>query len=288
MKIGKLKLEVRNQHLITVVLILFVQSAYSQSFDNNGKRYVESKNVGSAKEMTGSTYVLSIFASEEDDKWTIEGKKQFMFKEQTAYDWISKEVKTYNKTFTYKRGVYYKGNEDFKITKLIKINTIDSIKYVRENINAMLLEALQLQGHKSTKGFYDYITTKFGCKNVFVNLYIKGKGQSFALPMNISGDSSRFLEVNVLCEINKLNQEISASSIAHETLHMFGAWDLYAVTPAGKEKAELAKKKFVNSIMLNTRFDINLHTIDELTAWRIGLTDKKDWYLDFIPVHYFY
>jgi hypothetical protein len=71
-------------------------------------------------------------------------------------------------------------------------------------------------------------------------------------------------------------------------LHIFGAWDLYAVTPAGKQNEEMAKKKFPNSIMLKTQSDINQLTIDEVTAWRIGLIERKDWYLDFIPVHYFY
>jgi hypothetical protein len=288
MNVGKLKLEVNNRHLFAIVLMLFIQSAYCQSFDNNGKRYVETKNLGSAKDINGSTYILSIFASEGDDKWTIEEKKRFMKKEQEAYDWLSKEVKTYNKTFSYKRGVFYRDEEDFKLTKQIKINTIDSIKYVRENVIAMLLEALQSKGSKSPKSFYDFITAKFNCNNLFVNFYIKGKGQSFCLPYLKSSDSSRFLEVNVLCEINKLDNEISASSIAHETLHIFGAWDLYAVISAGKEKAEMAKKKFVNSIMLNTRPSINFHTLDEVTAWRIGLANIKEWYYDFVPVHFYY
>jgi len=288
MKIGKLKLEVKNHHLLTIVLILFVQSVYCQSYDDNGKKYFESKNVGSAKEITGSTYILSIFASEGDEKWTIEGKKQFMKKEQEAFNWISKEVKTYNKTFTYKRGVYFKGDVDFKLKKRVKISTSDSIKYVRNNIYPMLLEALQMQGYKSTKGLYEYLTSKFGCSNVIINLYIKGQGHSYSQPFNTTSDSTKFLEVTVICEKNKWDVETYTATIAHETLHAYGAWDLYAVTPAGKEKAEMAKAKFANSIMLKTQTNINQLTIDEVTAWRIGLTEKKDWYLDFIPVHYYW
>jgi len=96
------------------------------------------------------------------------------------------------------------------------------------------------------------------------------------------------LEVTVICEKNKWDVETYTATIAHETLHAYGAWDLYAVTPAGKEKAEMAKAKFANSIMLKTQTTINQLTIDEVTAWRIGLTEKKDWYLDFIPVHYYW
>lgn len=288
MKVGKLRLKVRNHHLFTIVLMLFIQSAYCQSYDDSSKKYFESKNVGSAKEISGSTYILSIFASEGDEKWSVEGKKQFMKKEQEAYNWIAKEVKTYNKTFTYKRGVYYKGGVDYKLKKQVKIGTSDSIKYVRNNVYPMVLEALQSQGFKSTKGFYDYITSKFDCTNVFINLYVKGIGHSYSLPFNTTSDSAKFLEITVICEKNKWNVEIYTATIAHESLHAFGAWDLYAVTPDGKENAEMAKKKFPNSIMLKTQQNLNLITIDEVTAWRIGLTDKKDWYLDFIPVHYFY
>ena len=73
--------------------------------------------------------------------------------------------------------------------------------------------------------------------------------------------------------------------IAHELLHLFGAWDLYYGTSQSREKAERAKALYPHSVMINTHVDKDSLEVDELTAWRVGWHDNfQETFMDFSPV----
>ena len=78
--------------------------------------------------------------------------------------------------------------------------------------------------------------------------------------------------------------ETKSADIAHEMLHLFGAWDLYELNNNDQARAIKTSEMFPNSIMRTTSNDIWELQIDEITAWLVGLKDQgKDWYRWFEP-----
>ena len=75
-----------------------------------------------------------------------------------------------------------------------------------------------------------------------------------------------------------------AATVAHEILHLCGAWDFYEEKGIqDKEHASKAEKLFPKSIMLHESKDIYSCQLDEVTAWLVGIGSKKDWYVWFQP-----
>ena len=277
--------------IINLLLIscLIFNYSYGQSIDKKGRRYIESKNVGSARNIrNGKVCIISIFASKGDSAWTKEEKKHFISKQQKALNWISKETLRYGTKVDFIQETYYSGNSDFKLNTNLLVNSRGLMHLVGDNLTKETLRALNAKGFDSTHNFITFARKKHGLNDVLVLIYVKGKGQSFARPYCTNSPPARYLEVALICEKNLHNNPSSTSTIAHEILHFVGAWDLYAVVPEDKRRTKLAQKKLTKSIFLTTRKNINYHTIDELTAWRIGLTKGEQWYLKFIPKNYFY
>jgi hypothetical protein len=81
---------------------------------------------------------------------------------------------------------------------------------------------------------------------------------------------------------------MSPSTIAHELLHLYGAWDLYhdPVKPRNSySQTRHAERLFPRDIMLESNPSIHSLTITDLTAWRLGcLSSVPAWFEYFAPL----
>ena len=71
---------------------------------------------------------------------------------------------------------------------------------------------------------------------------------------------------------------ISPGVIAHEMLHAFGAFDMYARDNYRKEQSDAAKKYYPYDIMCTTLDNyskIDKCNISPITAWKIGIGEKS-------------
>jgi hypothetical protein len=278
----------RNSFISLFFLVFSGFNSFSQ--ETTTRKIFETQNIGSAKSISDETiYSLAIFCSAPGQNWTVEEKKKIMKKDREAMDWIIQQAKAYGKKTTYETGLYFKDKEDFKLSNKLNL-TFEELSKSRPAVDSTVLNVLKTKGFKSVKQFTDYIVKTKGCKGgVILKLFVKGIGFCHAASTFNTDLNQDRLEVAVLCEKHSATMELYPASIAHETLHLFGAWDLYNVLGNSAGIEAMAKEKFSNSIMLHTTSKINNHIIDELTAWRVGLSNiKKDWYMDFLPPHYNY
>jgi hypothetical protein len=276
---------------LIICLILIVNSGYKLFSQNAGSgKIFESQNIGTARSIGDEAiYSLAIFCSAPGQNWTVDEKKKMMEKDREAMNWIIQQSKAYGKKTTYQSGIYFKDKEDFKLTCKLNL-TLEELSKARPDVDSTVSKALKSKGFNSPKQFTDFIIKKFGCKGgILVKLYIKGIGFCFANATYQSNSQVDRLETVVLCEKHSESMELYPASIAHETLHLFGAWDLYNVHGDAADIEAKAKEMLTNSIMLHSTSKINNHVIDELTAWRVGLTSvKKDWYMDLLAPQYKY
>jgi hypothetical protein len=74
---------------------------------------------------------------------------------------------------------------------------------------------------------------------------------------------------------------VTAGTITHEMLHLFGAKDIYEDKQISRDAANLQKMKsvFPNSIMLDSHADLAGKQMEQFTAWCIGWTNSYyGWY----------
>ncbi len=226
----------------------------------------ETKNVGSARELTGHTHFVIAFVSDTDSEWS--WKEQWEMKRliKSAERWLKIQHSIYKETESRLRFSHSTVGrwQDIHFETLPEGNRsgYESVDLV-QNLSHQL-------GHPSTEAWQD----RYNSDQFAVLILLKRDGASYAITQEHGLDSRFNVEGAALYQAFDSNTPNCASCIAHEILHLFGAWDLYATFQTTAEQEQLAQKHYPNSIMLRTSYNSYELTIDPVTCWRIGWCTK--------------
>ena len=239
----------------------------------------KTKNIGSSKILTGYTYPLAIFVSTANNLWDREGKLSTYNKIRVAQKWLSNQAGRYNASLSFHNGGCYGLDNDI-IVDYIPQASGRSNEYV-DWVRFLLYKI----GWKNPIDLYNRMIKETSCQNLHILMFANSRGTSYSIPHGSLCDEAKyFVEGCFLYRRYKSGYEICPASIAHEILHIYGAWDLYQTFEVSKEQADKAGELFPNDIMHKTAWDIDELNISPFTAWRIGWTDKQeDWYEWFRP-----
>lgn len=240
-----------------------------------------SRNVGSAKVLSGRIFVLSVFVALTSDPWKqvdIERQKEKVFE---AERWLKMQAMRYGKHVEFE-------NCSFGADGSFRDNEIPQ-DWDSDNAYSYPSNMLVKMGFRSSYAFIEWARKHSGCTQCLVVVFSNTYGRSFAAP--VSKELYRFnprLFCLDCCIIFKAYQpecqESSAATVAHEMLHLFGAWDLYELDEKDRTRANKTALMFPKSIMNCKGRTIWDMQIDEITAWLVGLKEEgKDWYRWFEP-----
>lgn len=243
------------------------------------------RNFGSAKRLKGKTYVLLLFVSENNSPWENDEISKTVRKTREAFSWIRQEAEKYGSKPEFQ--LYALGNKNDKIfTDYIPESPFEGSKS-----NSFINHALKKAGYASGFDFVKYAEETSQCENFMVIVFCNAQGRSYALPQS-SGDyalnkeygySLRPKEGCVVYLKNLQGRELPPVTIAHETLHLFGAADLYEKTGKNTDYSLFAKAYFANSVMHRTDRNLEFLELDTLTAFLTGLTNSyKSWFEYFL------
>lgn len=224
----------------------------------------EVRNEGSAKKLSGSIYILSIFAS--DTAWSEENKYELNRKLFEAEEWLKKEASKYGARITFKNG-------QFGYEKTVNMAVATGKGTGKEN-SRVAHKAMKVIGYNSLLQFYEWVKNEEKCDNCLIIVFTKGYGRDYAVSYAPQYGNDFFTESCVIYEHCENGEPVYTSTIAHEILHCFGAEDLYETFIKPKEVENLAKKKYPNDIMHRTDYNINNLNIGGFTAWCVGLTER--------------
>ena len=107
------------------------------------------------------------------------------------------------------------------------------------------------------------------------NFFFKKDGISYSLPYEKHLDEKFYLEGMAIYHQFDPKTPQCRACIAHEILHLFGAWDFYNSFHTTKAHEDRARRDYPNSVMLRTSYNIYELNIDPVTAWRIGWTETE-------------
>lgn len=240
----------------------------------------DSKNTGSARALTGEIFVLSIFVSPPNSKWTTAEVNDMKARLEIAELWLKKQAAEYGKLVIFENG-YFGSDGNLVDANIPQMATPDAYFYGQKLVEAV--------GFGSPQKFMSWVENNRNCSQCLVIVFPHCSGRSFACPttkpLQRSYPNQFTLETCIVFQRFYDNNPVSAPGvIAHEMLHLFGAWDLYELNEMDRTRANTISRMYPNSIMRSSHGDINDCIIDEINAWLVGLRElKKEWYRWFEP-----
>ncbi|HEY4788890.1 MAG TPA: hypothetical protein VIH57_22730 [Bacteroidales bacterium] len=225
---------------------------------------------GSAIELKGKIYILSVFITTPGKTWTYDEKTDLLTSQFKAQDWLKQQAKLYGADISFENGFYGLKSD-------IVVDEIKSIKELYEARQDWVYQVLTKIGYSSPLEFLERLKNTKDCANALVIIYANQSGRSYAVPYSTGRNKEKyFFEGCTVYRKDTYYQYTCGATIAHEILHLFGAWDLYKRDKTDKERAKKADALFHNDIMIGGTCDLESLKITRLTAWLVGLWKYKE------------
>jgi len=133
-------------------------------------------------------------------------------------------------------------------------------------------------GYCNAKKAYRKIQKKYGIDNIQLILFAHAEGTSYAMRFAKGMRKKKFLLEGILLyqQYTGGSTMPTAAVIAHELLHLYGAWDLYPTYAQTSDRYAKAIELYPNDIMLRVDFRLETLQIGRLTAWLIGWNEQEE------------
>ena len=235
---------------------------------------MHSEKVGLAKTLRGSICVCTFWVSEKNWK-NDQYHKIYKQNLEIAEKWLIREAKRYGSTITFEN-IYPLEDKAIVVDKLYGLNENDPDAY------GSFCKVLKSMG-LSSKELKKKIRYETACENIVTNFIIDKDGRSYCFLDYAGSNPDDFHDFSWIFKSGWGNA-VEPGVIAHETLHAFGAFDLYESEDYRKEQSDAATKYYPNDIMLTGGYgDIFKSNISPVTAWKIGIGEKSKALEFFVP-----
>jgi len=256
---------------------------YSTMQANVGDSFANTWNVGSAKKLSGKIYVLEVWLTSPGTAWNKGDMGNVQYKINNALAWLQRMAARYSVKVEFEQGSYYGDGGGVVMDNLPK--SYDDCA----NQPLLLPRALKVIGYADAIQCYNRLKEISGIDNIMVIIIINNDGWSNANQFSTFHATNHFRDYyleSVNLFLTDDGTPTSGATIAHEMLHLFGAWDMYE-DEAGHDAGKWATFNYPNEIMLQVTSQLDDLTISPLTAWLVGLTSEyHDWYWNFVREDY--
>ncbi|MEM1328083.1 MAG: hypothetical protein AAGI23_19150 [Bacteroidota bacterium] len=249
-------------YLFLFLFLISCFSLFSQEFASSKARVYES--------LSGEVYTLSLFINTPSSSWTLAEKEYYEQELSKAYNWLIDQAANYHQPLTFNTTHFTETNRE------VYIDCKRESRFYRE-----ISTASKALGHESIHDLLDAYGFDLNKKRFKLIFLVKDQGRSHAF--NIF--QSQAIDLAVVYCRKSYGLSTNHLVMAHEILHQFGAWDLYAEYKTQTPKrAQRARELYPFSVMANTCLHPDSLNVDELTAWRVGWhNNAKPEYMDFLP-----
>lgn len=223
---------------------------------------------GSAVELKGKIYILSIFVTSGKKEWSYNEKIAITARQLEAQEWLTKQAQEYNTELSFENG-FYGVKTDIVVNKIVAFEDSDSARF------DWVYYILTKIGYSSPLEFLERLKVTKDCDNAVVIIYPNQAGRSFAVPYNTDYDKEKFFFEGCVAYRSYKSQPLNATTIAHEILHLFGAWDLYQEDRKDAKRSGKAWELYPKDIMYIMPKYIDDVKLGILTAWLVGLYPYK-------------
>ena len=224
---------------------------------------VDSRDAGSARTLTGRCYNVCVFISHNlEQGWTRRAKEDMFEKVRAAERWALRQAEVWGAPLEFIPASCFGLEEDIRPVRFPAAHTDPTV----HECWAGILAQLGWPG----RTLFEWAKAHHQAENVAVLLFSSAAGRSFAMPF-CGHPSCQWLEAAVIYRRQVgFSVPTNGALIAHEIMHLYGAWDLYAEGGFTLQQEKLAQRLYPSDIMLGPLHTLRTATISPLTAWRIG------------------
>lgn len=221
---------------------------------------------GSCREFSGKVYTLSFYLDDSESSWdpaAVDGYSRivadgYAYLEQQAAQWgVDLDIESYQ----------FSTDEDYTIRYP---GTFGSLEQARENYD-VLPEIAQCLGFQNKEAMDQYFLDYFDTDQVAYNVILNKPGRSYTMP-DREDDGFEVLEYSVFYKDFENGVAVNSFTVAHETMHLFGAEDYYDPMGDRPNRYALAQRLYPDDLML--RWDDNVYSlsVSDVTAYSVGWT----------------
>lgn len=224
----------------------------------------DTKDVGSASSLNGQVRLAIVFVSDGQSNWSRREQYVHMRRLKRGEQWIVSQSLAYHVSPPrFKHRVYGRWFD-------IKLPSLPAgTRSGNENVEMVHLVSQEL-GFESPQAW----RSQFPEEQFAALVFLKRDGASYAIPQEAGLNPRYDIEGAVLYNNFEPGVPNCATCIAHELLHVFGAWDMYETFQITKKQMDFATQLYPDSIMLRTSYNPYELTMDPVTCWRIGWCNK--------------
>jgi len=224
--------------------------------------YLASPHVGPAAELRGKIALIYIFVVDGgSNSWSLRDRSYVQQSWGTAQAWLQQKARRYGSQVSFSQRLFLVDKNPF-----IKRLRIGDVSNHFKNVDQVVALLARQLGYPDMLTLTERIRWQEHADQAMVMLHLARDGRSFASRcMHLCSNLGEFV---VLLESARRKKWQSLQyAQAHESLHLFGADDLYNIRKA--------KYYDVRDIMNYPSSQLQVSTLQALTAWSVGLTTQK-------------
>ena len=229
---------------------------------NQRQVYLASPHVGPAAELRGKIALIYIYLVDGGSKgWSLRDRTYVQQTWQMAQAWLQQKALHYGSQLSFSQRLFLVD----KNPQIKRLRIGDVSSHFKNVDQVATLVARQL-GYPDILSLTETIKQQAHADQAMVMLHLDRDGRSFASRcMQRCSDLGEF--VVLLESAHRKKWQSLQYAQAHESLHLFGADDLYNIRKA--------KYYDVRDIMNYPASQLQASTLEDLTAWSVGLTLYK-------------
>lgn len=229
---------------------------------SNKDVYLASPHVGPAAILRGKVALIYVFLTDGSlREWSLRERTHSLNTWSLAQQWLSNKAKQYGSNVTFSQRVFVINKHP--VIKRLKVGDQDTHYQNAENVARL---AARQFGYDSILEFIDHIKTEENADQAILIYHLAKEGRSFASRcMNNCDETGEF--VFLMETANVKHWQSLRYTQAHESLHLFGADDLYNI--------KKAKYYALHDIMNYPSSILDASTLEDLTAYSVGLRKRR-------------
>ena len=237
-----------------------------------GNEYRPVYDLGSARNMEGTPYVLALFVDDDESSWTAdEVSKQWNDYLVPALEYLETKAGEWGVSLDFQTGCYYTGMNE-RITVRYDGIIYGSDGY-SDNTDMMdqIAQSLNFESKEDMRRFMEEFT---GEDDIVYVVMVNKDGRCYAISDSYHNGDDTLDYCMIYTYHDNYTMEVRPGSIAHEVLHLFGAEDYYYESGEHNlNRGSLAQQLYPNDIMLTVKWNIFDNTLGDFTAYCVGWTD---------------
>ena len=234
--------------VLQVVSLLILSTLISSLQAQNRDRW----KAGSAYDLSGNVLFLTCYISPPDNIWKKVEKDEMFNKLLEAELWLSTQASQFGVEIDFDNELLNNGED-------IIFDTIEpGLGTGKERVD-WVSRILKKLGYRNAKQAYRKINRKYNTDNIVVIIMANGVGRPYSMRYAKGLNKKKyFMEGAIVYNRYPNMAPIPVPAVvAHELLHIYGAWDLYATYAQTKERQQKAHELYPNDIMLRVDHNIN-------------------------------